>query len=145
MRTIAKQIYSLSWADTNASTFGRLWGRYTPALPKRLFGLPLAPRKSLAGFLAASITGGLTAVVFWSYLAPMAMNPEVTWTWNQGIVGYGLSPAGDVVGEAVKAGMQKLGVESVHTGGIVGISLIGAVAALVSGVAEAIGAFFAPI
>lgn len=135
---------SLSWADTNASTFGRLWGRYTPALPKHLFGLPLAPRKSLAGFLAAAITGGLTAVLFWSYLAPMAMNPEITWTWDQGVVGYGRSAAGGVVGEAVKAGMQKLGLESVHTGGIVGISVIGVVAGLVSGVAEALGTLYSP-
>jgi len=131
-------ILILSWADTNASTFGRLWGRYTPALPKSLLGLPLAPRKSLAGFLAASITGGLTAVGFWSYIAPLAMNPEVTWTWGEGVVGYGRSAAGDIVGETIRAGMEKMGWGPVHTGGWIGLGVIGIVAGLVSGVAEAL-------
>jgi diacylglycerol kinase (CTP) len=55
-------ILLLSWCDTAASTFGRLWGRYTPQIRKG---------KSLAGSIAACITGVLTAVVWWGYLGPL--------------------------------------------------------------------------
>ncbi|GMK54889.1 hypothetical protein CspeluHIS016_0114750 [Cutaneotrichosporon spelunceum] len=61
-------ILTLSWSDTTASTLGRLWGRYTPPLPPHFPGikfLPFAPRKSLAGFLAASVTGFLIGFGFW--------------------------------------------------------------------------------
>lgn len=50
----------LSWCDTAASTFGRLWGRYTPRLRRN---------KSLAGSTAACITGIATAAWFWGWLA----------------------------------------------------------------------------
>lgn len=42
----------LSWADTAASTIGRLWGRYTPPLPRRIpyTGISYAPRKSTGEF-----------------------------------------------------------------------------------------------
>lgn len=53
----------LSWCDTAASTFGRLWGRYTPKIRQG---------KSLAGTLAAATCGTLTAAAFWGYVAPMA-------------------------------------------------------------------------
>lgn len=61
-------IPSLSWADTTASTLGRLWGKHTPPLPSHFPGLkalPFAPRKSLAGFLAATVTGALISLGFW--------------------------------------------------------------------------------
>ncbi len=51
----------LSWCDTAASTFGRLYGRYTPRIRKG---------KSLAGSLAAFIVGVGTSVFFWGWLAP---------------------------------------------------------------------------
>jgi diacylglycerol kinase (CTP) len=51
----------LSWCDTAASTFGRLYGRYT---------IRLRSGKSLAGTLAAFLTGLLTAVMFWGWLVP---------------------------------------------------------------------------
>ena len=54
-------IMILSWCDTCASTFGRLFGRYTPPLPSP----PFARRKSLAGFLAAIVSGALTSYFFW--------------------------------------------------------------------------------
>lgn len=60
----------LSWCDTAASTFGRLWGRYTPRIRRG---------KSLAGTLAAFTTGVITAVLFWGVVAPMA--PK---SWNSG-------------------------------------------------------------
>jgi diacylglycerol kinase (CTP) len=54
-------ILLLSWCDTAASTFGRLYGRYT---------IRLRRGKSLAGTLAAFATGAITAVMFWGWLAP---------------------------------------------------------------------------
>ncbi|WWC72339.1 uncharacterized protein I206_106301 [Kwoniella pini CBS 10737] len=61
-------ILTLSWSDTTASTIGRLWGKYTKPLPANVPGvkaLKFAPRKSLAGFLAASVTGFLIGITFW--------------------------------------------------------------------------------
>lgn len=51
----------LSWCDTAASTFGRLYGRYTPRIRKG---------KSLAGSTAAFVTGVVTAWAFWGWLVP---------------------------------------------------------------------------
>jgi diacylglycerol kinase (CTP) len=49
----------LSWCDTAASTFGRLWGRYTPRLRRG---------KSLAGSLAAFFVGVATSYAFYGWL-----------------------------------------------------------------------------
>lgn len=54
-------ILLLSWCDTAASTFGRLYGRYT---------IRLRQGKSLAGTLAAFATGVLAALFFWGYIVP---------------------------------------------------------------------------
>jgi diacylglycerol kinase (CTP) len=54
-------ILLLSWCDTAASTFGRLYGRYTIRLRKG---------KSLAGSLAAFLVGIFVAAFFWGWLAP---------------------------------------------------------------------------
>lgn len=65
-------ILTLSWSDTTASTLGRLWGRHTPPLPAHVPGLkflPFAPRKSLAGFLAATVTGILIGLGYWAHQA----------------------------------------------------------------------------
>ncbi|CEJ79925.1 Putative Phosphatidate cytidylyltransferase family protein [[Torrubiella] hemipterigena] len=51
----------LSWCDTAASTFGRLWGRYTPRLRKG---------KSLAGSLAAFLVGVATSYAWYGWLVP---------------------------------------------------------------------------
>lgn len=51
----------LSWCDTAASTFGRLYGRYT---------LRLRPGKSLAGTFAAWAVGVVTAATFWGWFVP---------------------------------------------------------------------------
>ncbi|AEO61431.1 hypothetical protein MYCTH_2311577 [Thermothelomyces thermophilus ATCC 42464] len=51
----------LSWCDTAASTFGRLYGRYTPRIRRG---------KSLAGSLAAFVVGVCTSAFFWGWLAP---------------------------------------------------------------------------
>lgn len=52
----------LSWCDTAASTFGRLWGHRTWRVRRG---------KSLAGSIAALITGVITASLFWGWLAPL--------------------------------------------------------------------------
>ncbi|KAG9054008.1 hypothetical protein FS842_006487 [Serendipita sp. 407] len=80
-------ILILSWADTAASTIGRLWGRYTPPLPRRIpyIGLRFAPRKSTAGYAAAFVTGGLITATFLGIHAargtsPAGPLPTLSWT-----------------------------------------------------------------
>lgn len=51
----------LSWCDTAASTFGRMYGAYTPRIRRG---------KSLAGSAAAFIVGVATAGAFWGWLSP---------------------------------------------------------------------------
>ena len=51
----------LSWCDTAASTFGRIYGRYT---------IRLRRGKSLAGTIAAFMTGFITAAAFWGWWVP---------------------------------------------------------------------------
>ena len=51
----------LSWCDTAASTVGRAYGRYTARIRRG---------KTVAGSIAASLVGALTAVAFWGWLAP---------------------------------------------------------------------------
>ncbi|KAF4608053.1 hypothetical protein EYR40_000395 [Pleurotus pulmonarius] len=131
-------ILILSWADTAASTVGRMFGSVTPRLPSRLpfLRLPLAPRKSLAGFVAACVTGTLIAIGFWKWIAPLRHDTQdVSWTWDNGV-----SPA--LVSPAVKEWCRGLlgGACSLPnaTSGWVGLGLIGVMAGLVSGVAEAL-------
>jgi len=123
-------ILILSWADTSASTFGRLWGKKTRALPRTFLGLPFAPRKSLAGFIAASLTGALTAVAFWGWFAPSVNRPEVSWTW---VDGFSLSSAPKVY---IPDNVDPRG--SLNFGGWTGLGIIGVFAGIVSGVAEAL-------
>ena len=54
-------ILLLSWCDTAASTFGRLYGRYTPRIRRG---------KSLAGSAAAAFVGVATAALFWGVVVP---------------------------------------------------------------------------
>lgn len=80
-------ILILSWADTTASIFGRLWGSKTSRLPAHtpVLRLPLAPRKSVAGFIAAAVTGAFIAICFWGWIAPLQhSNIELSWSWNDG-------------------------------------------------------------
>ncbi|EDR03401.1 uncharacterized protein LACBIDRAFT_307204 [Laccaria bicolor S238N-H82] len=81
-------ILILSWADTAAFTFDHLYGFNTCKLPTHLpiLRLPLTPRKSLAGFIAASITGALIAVSFWSVVASFRNGGrDVTWALKGGV------------------------------------------------------------
>lgn len=54
-------VFLLSWCDTAASTFGRLYGKYTPRIRRG---------KSLAGSLAAFAVGMITAALFWGIIGP---------------------------------------------------------------------------
>lgn len=58
-------IVLLSWCDTAASTFGRLWGKYTPRIRRG---------KSLAGSIAAFVVGVASAALFWGAIAPLVDN-----------------------------------------------------------------------
>lgn len=102
-------ILLLSWCDTAASTFGRLWGRYTPQIRRG---------KSLAGSIAACVTGILTAAVWWGVLGPMFA------AYNTGEHAFAFQdtltlpePARDVLGMDVKlTGYWALGAMSVAAG-----------------------------
>jgi diacylglycerol kinase (CTP) len=137
---ILRYLNSLSWADTAASTFGRLWGRYTPPLPSRvpILGLPLAPRKSLAGFLAASITGAAIVFSLWSWLIPAVGGAEPAWDWTRGVSGPGVDHSS--LGQSVKAVLRDAGFSGLPTGGWVGLGVISIISGLVTGIAEALGA-----
>ncbi|KAL0581661.1 Diacylglycerol kinase [Marasmius crinis-equi] len=118
-------ILILSWADTAASTIGRLWGYLTPRLPTHIplipfspVRLPLAPRKSLAGFLAAFATGSAIAAGFWGWMAPMRTNKDdITWWFDGGVSG---------------------GQPGYSFGGWIGLALISVCAGMISAVAEAL-------
>ncbi|KAH9828944.1 uncharacterized protein C8Q71DRAFT_799879 [Rhodofomes roseus] len=114
-------ILILSWADTTASTVGRLFGARTPKLPARLpiLPLPLAPRKSVAGFAAAVVTGAAIAAGFWGWVVPQ-VGEASSWHW----------PAVAPTTESP----SNLGA----TGGWLGLSVLGVVAGLISGITEAL-------
>lgn len=92
----------LSWCDTAASTFGRLYGRYTPRIRKN---------KSLAGSLAAMMVGAVSAAVFYGRVVPN------TPLWNNDPV-PALSYWGKlgITGIGEISGGWSLGVVSVVTG-----------------------------
>ena len=129
----------LSWADTAASTFGRLWGSRTPPLPARvpILGLPLAPRKSLAGFLAAFVTGTAIAFSFWSWFVPAVSGVDPTWDWTHGVSGSGVD--GSSLGEGVRTVLRQIGFEGLPTGGLTGLAIVSVFSGLVTGIAEALG------
>lgn len=108
--------FRLSWADTAASTIGRMWGRYTPRLPARLpiLGLPLAPRKSVAGFIAGSVTGALITAGFWGSLSTLGSIVPI-WSWAGGVAETGV------------------------LSGWVGLSIISTISGIISGISEALG------
>ncbi|TFY58808.1 hypothetical protein EVG20_g8014 [Dentipellis fragilis] len=111
----SSSIFDSRWADTAASTFGRLWGKLTPALPSRFLGLPLSPLKSTAGSIAA--TGFAIAIVFWESIADSCMSYD----WTRGIVGEGRDTS--AVDAAVRVWLCETGWEPVQVAGWVGLGL----------------------
>ncbi|GMM37618.1 diacylglycerol kinase [Saccharomycopsis crataegensis] len=64
----------LSWSDTAASTFGRAYGHLTPKIAKH---------KSLAGSIAAFVTGIISCLVFYGYFVPTYKYTEdILWSQN---------------------------------------------------------------
>jgi len=118
-------ILILSWADTAASTFGRLYGPSTRKLPSGSIPLPLpflksnrwprlgfAARKSLAGFIASTTAGFLITTSFWGYLAYFRDGPpHASW-----------SPSST----------------SGRLRGTIGLLTVGGISGLISGVTEAL-------
>jgi diacylglycerol kinase (CTP) len=98
-----------------------------------VLGLPLAPRKSLAGFIAACVTGAAAAVGFWRYGAQMRLGSpqDISWTFEDG---FRLA-TDDVVGQAI----ADAGLTGFKAAGWLGLGLIGLTAGVVSGIAEALG------
>ncbi|GAB7366142.1 hypothetical protein MBLNU230_g7704t1 [Neophaeotheca triangularis] len=103
----------LSWCDTAASTFGRLWGRYTPRVRRG---------KSLAGSLAALLVGAGTAGVFWGLCAPARegdLRLGVQGYAYKGVVGL---PEGVGEGVGVVEGPVALGLLGLVTGVVVSVA-----------------------
>lgn len=105
-----------------------------------IIGLPLAPRKSLAGFLAASITGAAIVFSFWSWVLPAIGGVEPAWNWAHGVSGPGVDYG--PMGQSVKAVLRDAGFSGLPTGGWVGLAVVSVVSGLVTGIAEALGAFY---
>lgn len=109
-------ILLLSWCDTAASTFGRLYGRYTIRLRKG---------KSLAGSLAACFTGVATAWFFWGWLVPRTGRLVNMDFMYQGFLSLP-QPAKDLLGwkrgDGVITGKTAMAVMSVSTGIIASFS-----------------------
>lgn len=115
----------LSWCDTAASTFGRLWGKYTPRIRRG---------KSLAGSLAAFVFGVGSAILFWGIVAPRT--PEAL---NQGVNSFAFDGT-----LTLPSQMQKyLGLSSslVSISGPVALGVMAIVSGLVASVSEAIDIF----
>ncbi|GAA5850311.1 hypothetical protein JCM8547_001827, partial [Rhodosporidiobolus lusitaniae] len=70
-------VIQLSLCDTTASVFGRLFGRYTPKLP--FAGTLFGAKKSLAGTVAAVVTGTAASYVFWTRFAAWGDEGDVSW------------------------------------------------------------------
>ncbi|KAL2834905.1 hypothetical protein BDW59DRAFT_136791 [Aspergillus cavernicola] len=111
----------LSWCDTAASTFGRLYGRYTFNLRKG---------KSLAGTMAAWVVGVVTAAAFWGFFVPYVgtfpNDPEGAYMFTgrlnllpdsaKRLLGWTVSTASDSETGSAITGSLALGVMSVVSG-----------------------------
>ena len=98
----------LSWCDTAASTFGRLYGRYTPRIRKG---------KSLAGSTAAALVGIATAGMFWGWAAPtFGHNEEFLFQGQLRLPGVARDMLGWKGEEGTLGGWAALGIVSLWSG-----------------------------
>ncbi|KAI5238521.1 hypothetical protein E4T42_08948 [Aureobasidium subglaciale] len=118
-------ILLLSWCDTAASTFGRLWGRYTPRVRKG---------KSLAGTIAAFVTGVAAAVVFWVVVAP-----RIPAEWSTGVNAFAFDGTLSLPPMVRNALGWKEAEATVS--GTVATAIVAVVSGLVAAVSEAIDVF----
>lgn len=115
----------LSWCDTAASTFGRLWGKYTPRIRRG---------KSLAGSLAAFVFGVGSAILFWGVIAPTT--PE---SWNQGLNRFAFD--GTLTLPSQMREYFGLSSSQASVSGAVALGVMAIVSGLVASVSEAIDIF----
>ncbi|KAK4133129.1 hypothetical protein BT67DRAFT_383614 [Trichocladium antarcticum] len=101
----------LSWCDTAASTFGRLYGRYTPRIRRG---------KSLAGSFAAFVVGVGTSVFFWGWLVPtkgpFPGDENFMFTGSLSLPGIVAEAVGLPAAKATISGALALGVMSLWSG-----------------------------
>lgn len=101
----------LSWCDTAASTFGRLWGRYTPRLRRG---------KSLAGTLAAFLVGIATSYFFYGWLVqsigPMPGDENFMFKGTLSLPSSVSSALGLTQSQATIGGSLALGVMGIWSG-----------------------------
>ena len=112
----------LSWCDAAASTFGRLWGKYTPRIRRG---------KSLAGSLAAFAVGVVTAGLFWGVLAP-ATDPSM----STGVNSFAFQ--GTLTLPAPVRDHFHLGLKQATISGWAAVGVLSAASGLIASVSEAI-------
>ena len=110
----------LSWCDTAASTFGRLYGRFTPRLRRG---------KSVAGSAAAVVVGAMTAVVFWGWAVP-------TYGFNEGFLFRGELRVPVMVREPLR-----LTSERGTVGGWVALGVVSLISGIVASASEVVDLF----
>lgn len=113
----------LSWCDTAASTFGRLWGKYTPRIRRG---------KSLAGSIAAFVVGVASAVLFWGLIAPSGRGSEV----NQGVNAFAYQDRLTLPPQAREA--LGLSVKHASISGYLALAVMAVISGLAASVSEAI-------
>lgn len=118
----------LSWCDTAASTAGRRWGRYTPQVRRG---------KSLAGSLAATLAGVVTAIAFYGWIAPAveARAPGI----DDGAFAFAFQ--GRLGLPAAARGFLGWGEDQGSIGGGLALGVMSVVAGVVASVSEAIDLF----
>lgn len=101
----------LSWCDTAASTFGRLYGAYTPRIRRG---------KSLAGSSAAFLVGVATAASFWGWLVPtygpLPGDEAFMFKGSLSLPSAVAEPLGLSASQATVSGPVALGVVSIWSG-----------------------------
>lgn len=112
----------LSWCDTAASTFGRLWGKYTPRIRRG---------KSLAGTLAAFTVGIVTAGWFWGVIAP-----KMTEGFDEGANRFAFQ--GALTLPALAREKLGLGLNEATIDGTLALAVLSVVTGIVVSVSEAI-------
>ncbi|KAM3425171.1 hypothetical protein BST61_g7130 [Cercospora zeina] len=112
----------LSWCDTAASTFGRLWGKYTPRIRRG---------KSLAGSLAAFVVGVASALLFWGLVA--SKTPE---EYNQGVNSFAFQ--GVLTLPAPAREYLRLNLKQATIAGPVALGAMAVVSGLIASISEAI-------
>ena len=116
-------ILLLSWCDTAASTFGRLYGRYTPRLRKG---------KSVAGSAAAAIVGMVTAAMFYGWAVPR-------WGHDEDFMFQGSLRLPEMVRQPLGIDGSQQGTGTV--GGWLALSIVSVVSGVVASASEVVDLF----